>query len=71
MTLSDYLFTDFNPDLHILRKDRIIFGTDFPNLPYAWDRELKRLSEMNLPQESLALILGRNAKTLFSIQSQD
>jgi hypothetical protein len=29
------------------------------------------LCEMNLPQESLDLILGRNAKTLFSIKSQD
>jgi predicted TIM-barrel fold metal-dependent hydrolase len=71
MTLSDYLFLDFKSDLGALRKDRIIFGTDFPNLPYAWDRELKRLCKMNLSQRSLGLILGRNAKTLFSIQSQD
>jgi len=71
MTLSEYLFPDFKPNLQALRKDRIIFGTDFPQLPYAWDRELKRLCEMNLPQESLDLILGRNAKTLFSIKSQD
>jgi hypothetical protein len=34
-------------------------------------RELKRLCEMNLPQESLDLILRRNAKTLFSIKSRD
>ena len=71
MTLSDYLFLDFKPNFHELRKDRIIFGTDFPNLPYAWDRELKNLCEMNLSQESLALVLGGNAKTLFAIQSQD
>ena len=71
MTLSEYLFPDYFPELHEMRADRIIFGTDYPNIPYAWDRELKRLSEMNLPEESLALILGQNAKTLFSIQSQD
>ena len=71
MTLSEYLFSDYFPNLHDMRADRIIFGTDYPNLPYAWDRELKRLCEMELPQESLALILGRNAKTLYSIPSQD
>ena len=71
MTLSGYLFTDYSPNLNDLRADRIIFGTDYPNIPYAWDRELKRLCKMNLSEESLALILGRNAKTLFSIQSQD
>lgn len=71
MTLSEYLFLDFEFKLDDFRQDRIIFGTDFPNLPYAWDREIKRLCKMNLPEESLALILGWNAKTLFSIQSQD
>ena len=71
MTLSEYLFSDYFPNLHDMRADRIIFGTDYPNLPYAWDRELKRLCEMELPQASLALILGRNAKTLYSIPSQD
>ncbi|MBW2408958.1 MAG: amidohydrolase family protein, partial [Deltaproteobacteria bacterium] len=71
MTLSEYLFPGYSPRLHEMRADRIIFGTDYPSIPYAWDRELKRLCEMNLRPESLALILGRNAKTLFSIQSQD
>ena len=68
MTLSEYLFSDYFPNLHDMRVDRIIFGTDFPNLPYAWDRELKRLCELDLPQNLLALILGRNAKNLFSIK---
>jgi predicted TIM-barrel fold metal-dependent hydrolase len=71
MTLSDYLFTDYSPNFQNLRADRTIFGTDYPNIPYAWDRELRRLCKMNLPRESLSLVLGRNAKTLFAIKSQD
>jgi predicted TIM-barrel fold metal-dependent hydrolase len=68
MTLAEYLGSDYFPKLHLLRSDRILFGTDFPHLPYAWDRELRRLCELNLPQESLALILGGNARELFAIR---
>lgn len=48
--------------------DRILFGTDFPNLPYAWDRELIRLTEWGLPDDALRKILGGNAKKLFHIE---
>lgn len=71
MTLAEYLPTDYFPDLSQMRADRIIFGTDFPNIPYAWDRELKRLCQLNLPEDTLALILGENAKHLFSINIGD
>ena len=67
MTLAEYLPIDYFPDLSKMRADRIIFGTDFPNIPYAWDRELKRLCQLKLPEDRLALILGENAKHLFSI----
>ena len=67
MTLAEYLSPEYFPNLHEMRADRIIFGTDFPHLPYAWDRELKRLCGLDLPQDTLALILGQNAKALFSI----
>jgi uncharacterized protein len=45
----------------------VIFGTDFPNLPYAWDREIKRLVQLNLAEEALAGILGRNALEFYNI----
>ena len=69
MTLAEYLPTNYFPNLSAMRADRIIYGTDFPNIPYAWDRELKRLCKLNLPEELLALILGQNAKDLFSIRT--
>ena len=42
------------PDLAILRRhpDRILYGTDFPNIPYGWDRELRALRAMKLPRRT-------------------
>jgi len=67
MTLADYLPMDYFPDLTEMRADRIIFGTDFPNLPYAWDREIRRLSELKLSDTVLERILGKNALEFYSI----
>jgi len=50
------------------RPDRILYGTDFPNIPYAWDRELVRIAAWGLPDEALARILGGNARTLFGLE---
>ncbi|RMG93087.1 MAG: amidohydrolase, partial [Candidatus Dadabacteria bacterium] len=49
------------------RADRILFGTDFPNLPYAWDRELRRIRALGLAPEPLERILHRNAREVFGI----
>jgi predicted TIM-barrel fold metal-dependent hydrolase len=67
MTLADYLPMNYFPELTELRSDRIIFGTDFPNLPYAWDREIRRLIELKLPAKTLERILGKNAMEYYSI----
>jgi hypothetical protein len=48
-----------------VRPERILYGTDFPNLPYAWDRELKQLLALKLGDEAEAGILGGNALQLF------
>lgn len=48
-----------------VRPARILYGTDFPNIPYAWDRELTRLLGLGLPDEELAAVLGGNALSLF------
>ncbi|HEX8820856.1 MAG TPA: amidohydrolase family protein [Archangium sp.] len=49
-----------------VRPERILYGTDFPNIPYAWDRELKQLLALKLGDEAEAAILGGNALGLFS-----
>lgn len=49
------------------RPDRIMYGTDFPNIPYAWDRELRRIGARRLPDASLASILGDTARGFYRI----
>jgi predicted TIM-barrel fold metal-dependent hydrolase len=67
MALGDYLPFENIPDIKDLREDRIIFGTDFPNLPYAWDREIKAVAAMDLSGRRLRCLLGQNAADLYGI----
>jgi predicted TIM-barrel fold metal-dependent hydrolase len=55
------------PDVEMLRRHphRILYGTDFPNIPYAWDRELKVLRGLRLPAADEEMILSGNALRLF------
>ena len=48
------------------RPERIMYGTDFPNLPYAWDREVRRLAA-RLPEQVLAQVLGQTARGFFGL----
>jgi uncharacterized protein len=50
-----------------VRPERILYGTDFPNLPYAWDRELKTLLSLRLGDAVEAGILGQNALRLYGV----
>ena len=67
MTLAEYLPMEYFPKLAEMRADRVMFGTDFPNLPYSWDRELRRLARLNLSDKILAKILGENAINFYAI----
>ena len=69
MTLADYFPIGSTPNLSEWRSDRIIFGTDFPNLPYAWDREINKLVSFNLSNDTLAKILGQNACVFYGIKT--
>jgi hypothetical protein len=68
MMLADYLPTT-PPLLNEMRIDRIMYGTDIPNIPYAWDREINKLCQLDLPAQSLELVLAKNAMEFFSIWS--
>ena len=67
MTLADYLSFENVPQLTQMRADRLIYGSDFPNLPYAWNRELKRIGDLNLAAERLEKLLGQNATEFYAI----
>jgi hypothetical protein len=67
MVLADYFPITSRIDLNQYRADRILYGSDFPNIPYAWDRELRRLSRMDFDQERLERFLFQNAADLFNL----
>ncbi len=67
MTLADYLPFDNIPDLATMPADRLIYGSDFPNLPYAWDREIQRIRQLKLNHRRLSKLLSQNAIDFYGI----
>jgi uncharacterized protein len=68
MAVTDY-FPMVNPlRLDDMRKDRIMYGTDFPNIPFAWDREIKWVASQGFSDEFLELLMGKNAMEFFDIK---
>lgn len=65
MTLAEYFPKRPSRSLLTVRSERILYGTDFPNLPYAWDRELRKLDAYGLDEEQTAGVLGANALRLY------
>jgi predicted TIM-barrel fold metal-dependent hydrolase len=49
------------------RPERVIYGTDFPILPYAWDRELRQIEQLGLGPERLERLLSGGAIELFDL----
>jgi len=50
-----------------VRPDRIMYGTDFPNIPYAWDRELERIRMRGLAAAALESVVGGTARAFYRI----
>ncbi len=67
MVATDYFPAPFPRRLFDARPERILFGTDFPNIPYAWDREVKFLEKLGTPPATLEAVLGKNARSLFGL----
>lgn len=67
MMVGEY-FHVVNPWPTVLaRPERVLFGTDFPNIPYAWDREAKAIVRAKLPDAVVEKIVGGNARELFGL----
>jgi uncharacterized protein len=65
MTVAGYFPVPLPRGALQVRPERVLYGTDFPNIPYAWDRELKTLLGLKLGDEVLAGVLGQNALRLY------
>ena len=68
MVLTDYFPIEGKIPLSHYRSDRIMYGSDFPNIPYAWDREIKDLKKADLSREALERISSKNAVDFFSLK---
>lgn len=68
MVITDYFPIEEKINLGLYRPDRIMYGSDFPNIPYAWDRELKELNTTDVSSDSLEKICYKNAVDFFSLQ---
>ncbi len=61
------LFTSEVAPMEIIERhpDRVLYGSDFPNLPYAWDREIKRIVARPFDGAARAAIFAGNARRVF------
>jgi len=66
MVVAGYFPIEVPERLLRARPERILYGSDFPSLPYAWDREVKKLEGLKLGDDVLARLLGQNALSLFN-----
>ena len=66
MSGADYFDMPFPMHAISARPERIMYGTDFPNIPYAWDREIRQLMH-RWPEETLEAVIGGNARRLFDL----
>jgi predicted TIM-barrel fold metal-dependent hydrolase len=70
MAIASYFPIEEKISLGDYRSDRVMYGSDFPNIPYEWDRELKALKADNIVIGKLERISYKNAVELFSLDLQ-
>jgi len=66
MIVAGYLPGPVPTDLVVRHADRLMYGTDFPNIPYAWDRELHRLLALPLDARAQRKLFWDNASALYA-----
>ena len=67
MVLTDYFPREKEIRLDEYRYDRVMYGSDFPNIPYAWDRELKWIDNTGISSKIFEWILFKSAENFFNI----
>jgi len=51
----------------LVYQDRILFGSDFPNIPYEYEYSTKGLLDLNLPRKIYQKLFYDNAKRIFNL----
>ncbi len=65
MAVAGYFPAGPSPAVFPGRAARLLYGTDFPNIPYAWDRELVRILDAVPESPARRALLAGNALRLF------
>ena len=68
MTITDYFPIENSVSLNQYRPDRLMYGSDFPNIPYAWDRELKVILGADISRDTLKKICWQNGVDFFGVE---
>ncbi len=71
MMLPNYFPVSVDRKKLIQYADRILFGTDYPHIPYPMETELKAILDLDLGEEATRKILFENAAALFPITPAD
>jgi len=67
MALSGYFLFEVPWEKVEKFADRILYGSDFPNIPYEMTKEVEAIRGSRLSERAQSLILGENAKGLFQL----
>jgi predicted TIM-barrel fold metal-dependent hydrolase len=68
MMLSGFFGGEYLQVLNRARPERVMYGSDFPNLPYAWDRELRAIAAAELSAERKAQLTTKVANEFFGLE---
>ncbi len=67
MALGHFFDLTVSRDRLMQHADRILYGTDYPHIPYEMEREVRALLELDLGEDALRRILFENARKLFRL----
>lgn len=67
MMYAGYFDGGPTPDMLEKYAGRILYGTDFPNIPYEWDRELSALRSAGLSPEAQRQLFIATARKIFDL----
>lgn len=65
MMLAGYFPYEVRWDLVERFPGRVMYGSDFPNIPYAWDRELRAIADRGFDRDLLRELLAGTAERFY------
>lgn len=69
MALANFLPVEVKKEWLVDNADRLLFGSDFPNIPYEWSRERDNIFKMKLGREVEEKIFWRNAVRILGLKN--